>query len=78
MARFRNCGGRMKLEEGVFPAIFVLSAFLFGILFGCTEGRKYKRNEVLIERCEQTNGRYDFCKKKIETKEYYIIKELEK
>lgn len=68
----------MKLEEGVLPSICVLSAFLFGILFGCTEGIKHKRNEVLIERCEQSNGSYDFCQKKIETKEYYIIKELDK
>lgn len=68
----------MKVEEGVLPAIFVLSSFLFGLLFGCTEGTRHKRNEVLIERCEQSNGSYDFCQKKIETKEYYVIKELDK
>lgn len=67
----------MKLEEGVLPCMCVLSAFLLGILVGCTEGARYTRNKALIGRCEQSNGSYDFCQKKIETKEYYEIKELE-
>ena len=65
----------MKLEEGILPSIMIILSFLVGTTFGCTEGNKYKRKEVLIERCEKTNGAYDFCQKKIETKEYYVIKE---
>lgn len=65
----------MKLEEGVLPCICVLSAFLLGVLFGCTEGYRSKQKEALIEACEKSKGAYDFCQKKIETKEYYVIKE---
>lgn len=62
------------IEKGIIPSICIISAFLIGTLFGCTEGYKTTKKEILIEKCEQTNGRYDFCEKKIEKKEYFVIK----
>jgi hypothetical protein len=68
-------GGRMKISEGVVPSIIVILAFLVGATFGCTEGYKKKQKDVLIAKCEQSKGIYDFCQKKTETKEYYVLKE---
>ena len=65
----------MKISEGVVPSIIIILAFFVGTTFGCSEGYRKKQKDVLIEKCKQSNGSYDFCQKKIETKEYYVIKE---
>lgn len=63
------------MKDSLIPAFVIITSFLLGILFGCSEGYRSKQKEVLIEACEKSNGSYDFCQKKIETKEYYVIKE---
>lgn len=63
------------MKDGLIPAFAIIISFLLGILFGCSEGYRSKQKEALIEACEKSKGAYDFCQKKIETKEYYVIKE---
>ena len=66
----------MKFEDGVIPSIAITLSFLLGIALGSTIAHRSEKNDILIEKCEQTNGRYDFCEKKIDKKEYYVLKEL--
>ena len=55
-----------------FFSSFLLTAMLciFFLLYGLIIGASSQDNSVLIEKCNETNGKYDFCEKK----EFWSVK----
>lgn len=50
-------------DESIGVLAFAILCFIL-IVIGVIVGASSHRNGVLIEKCNETNGKYDFCEKK--------------
>jgi hypothetical protein len=56
-------------DESIGGLAFTVLCFIL-LVVGVIVGAGSQRNGSLIEKCNETNGKYDFCEKR----EYWVVK----